>query len=338
MTKVHIDEVCPKGAVYPLIVNFQNGYTTDEFTSKNCEVFQQNSGGKTIATEICDLLYSGTEQTEDFGHTMILARNKTTGKVRLIEVGCAELKPVLKNNLDSVTLDTSSLELSRKFGSKKQKKMMEQREKFKVNKQTVSDQMHNVTVNIAEDQLDLSSYLKADSDNFYIPPINRSATKVTEVYDIYKILTKEQYDKIYSEIEEKDYTADMVPWLSSVVSSKNMSKEHTVLALFANCLYKLYTTMTKEISKKMFVVCPHSVTLNDIILNNFTSMSNNRRNRSLQLKDKSLCHMIVFLLIIHDFRYNAEELSKHVKIAVKTLATKVNMFIFWACILTHSLP
>ncbi|XP_053622320.1 uncharacterized protein LOC128681962 [Plodia interpunctella] len=325
MSTLCIDEVYPKSIENPLIVNFQNGYPTDEFVSKSCFLYEdKNAKFKSIAVDVCNLLYAGDEEKEDLGKTLILARNKITGKVRLIEAGNVEVKPVIKHNLDSV-LDTSRLELSRKFGSKKQKKVMEQREKLKVNTETVVNQMHNVTINIAEDQVDLSSYTKTDSEDFYIPPINREATDVSDVYDLYKILTKEQYEKINSEIGNKDITSDMVEWIRNIVINKSLSTEYKVLALYASCLIKLYGTMMKEIIKKAFCACPHSPTLNEVILNNFTSYVNSKRNRSLQLKDKSLCHAIVFLLIINDFKYSAEDLGKHVNMALRTLTTKVRV-------------
>ncbi|KAM3955259.1 uncharacterized protein ACR2FA_010864 [Aphomia sociella] len=328
MSVLHIDEVYPKKSVYPLLVHFQNGYTTDDFNSKNCGLFEDtDTGEKSLATEICNLVYAGKEQKDDLDKTLILARNKITGKVRLIEVGNIELKPVLKNNLDaSTTLDTSNLELSRKFGSKKQKQIMEQREKLKVNTETVTNQMHNVTVNITEDQLDISTYLKADSDDFYIPPINRAASKVEEIYDKHQILTSEQYEKIISEIEDKDYTSEMLPWIKDFAVIKQANKnEYTVLALYASCLLKLYFTIMREITKKNYTVCESSGTLNDIILSNFTTFSNNKRSRSVQLKDKSLCHAIVFILLVNNYKYDAEEFSIKLKMSVRTLTNKIKV-------------
>ncbi|CAG9790641.1 unnamed protein product [Diatraea saccharalis] len=325
MPKIHIDEIYPKNSVYPMVVNFQNGYVTDALQSQSCVLLQnKNNGEKALATKISGLIYSGNEVKDDF-KTLILARNKITGKVRLIETGIAELKPMLKtdNNKTNTELDTSYLELSRKFGSKKHKKIVEHREKLKVNVQTVTEQMHNVTVNITEDQFDLSSYIKTDSDDFYIPPINRDADKPEDVYDLHKILSKEQYDEIYSEMEKENYKSELLPWIKDIVETKkNMPEELTVLALYASVLLKLFSILTKEIVKKNFVICAASPTLNKIVLQNFTTNVNGKRNRPLQYKDKAFCHALVFLLLINNLKYDLDEISKNVKFSLKTFMAK----------------
>ncbi|KAJ2941889.1 hypothetical protein O0L34_g10705 [Tuta absoluta] len=327
MPKLHIDEVYTKDSIYPMLVNFQNGYTTDQFQVNKCNVFSnENSGSKFVAAELNDMLYAGDESAEELGKTLILARNRNTGKVRLIEVGNAQLKPVLKIENDTAhLLETSYLELSRKFGSKKQKQQVEQREKLKVNEQTVTEQMQNASMNITEDKLDLSSYNKNDSDDFYIPPIDRDADKPENVYEIEKILSEDDFDKIYSELEEKDYSSDYTPFIENITSGKKLSKRHTVLAVYANSLLKYSLTMVKELIKKNYVACPHSSTLNDIILKNFSVVTNGKRTRPMTYKDKALCHVIVFALLINNLKFSLDILCENTKLTATTVTTKVRV-------------
>ncbi|KPJ07593.1 hypothetical protein RR48_11149 [Papilio machaon] len=265
MPKLQIDEVYAKNNVHPMLINFQNGYTTGKFRPSECVLLQDENSKTTIATQINDFVYTGEEEKEDLSKTIIIARNKNTGKVRLIEVGTAELKPVLKVDLDSTQLlETSNLELSRKFGSKKQKQQVEQREKLKVNVQIVNEQMQNVTQEVSVDNLDLSSYENPDSDDFYIPPINRDAQKPEQIYELDKILTEDEFEKIYSELEGKDYTSDVPPWVANLMASKKNPK-HIVLGVYAGVLLKLYLMLVKDIPKKMFTACKLSPTLNNII-------------------------------------------------------------------------
>lgn len=325
MPKFQIDEVSSGNPTYPLIVNFQNGYTTDKFSSQNCMVLEnEKNSSKTLLLELNNLIYAGDEVKDELWKTLTLSRNNKTGKVRIIEVGSAELKPVLKISETSQLLETSNLELSRKFGSKKQKQQMEQREKLKVNVQTVTEQMQNITKNISEDQLDLSVYNKSDSDDFYIPPIDRTVDKVEDVYDINKILTEDQFEKIYSELEEKDYKTELLPILKNIVTSKKLSQEHTVLAVYANTLLKLYSTMVKDL-KKTFVSCPQSATLNEIVLSNFTTMTNGRRTRPTPYKDKALCHAIVFILLINNLKFELESLCQDMKLTSNNASMKVRV-------------
>lgn len=260
------------------------------------------------------------------GKTLILTKNRKTGKVRVLEVTSAELKPILKIDNDAAQLlETSNLELSRKFGSKKHKQRMEQREKLKVNVQTVTEQMQNVTDTITEDKLDLSLYNKNDSDDFYVPPINRLADTPEEVYDIGNILTEDQFEKIWSELDGKDFESDLVPFINKIISARQYSEKHKILAVYASCLLKLYLTNAKEITKKTFVTCPHSATLNDIILAGFTTMTNNRRTRPTQYKDKALCHALVFILLINKLRFELEALCNDVKLTLNNASMKVRV-------------
>ncbi|XP_059047316.1 uncharacterized protein LOC131842766 [Achroia grisella] len=326
MPVLRIDEVYPKQSLYPLIVRFQNGYTTEDFKPTPCAWFENTvTGEKSMITEIENVIYAGTEEKGP-GSSFLLARNKKTGKVRLIEVGNIELKPVIQNNNNTTVLDTSSLELSRKFGSKKAKKVMEQIEKLKVNKKTVVNQMSNVTVNIKEEQLDLSVYLKTDSNEMYIPPINRQAKEVTDVYEKDKILSKELYEKIISEIENKDYSSELAPWIKQLAAVKrDLKNEDTVLALYASCLVKLYFATCKDLLKKSYIACESSGTLNDFILVNFTTFTNGKRMRSIQLKDKTFCHIIVLILLLNNFKYELDELCLSFKFALRTLNTKIRV-------------
>lgn len=326
MPRFHIDEVCPKGELYPMIVHFQNGDITDKFKSVECLLLHnENKETKCIATNVNDMLYTGEEEKEELGKTIILSRNKITGKVRLVEVGNVELKPVLKSNLDTTDItDTSYLELSRKFGSKKHKQIMEQREKLKVNVNTITEQMQNVTDSITEEQLDLSSYSTENSEDFYIPPINRDASQVNEVYDINAILTEEQFEKIFAEIEASDYEKELNPFLKSI-ATHSLPQKHTVLLIYANTLIHLYGTLMKEITKKNFIACHQSVTLNEIVMKNFLSNINGKLGRSPQYKDKALCHALVFILLINNYKFNFDDLCQQLKLTSRTVTSKVTL-------------
>lgn len=324
MTELIINEVYPKASVNPILINFQNGYINEEFETSQCQLFSNTySQNKTVITMLNNLLYTSEEQEADVVNNVLLVRDKITGKVRIIETTNAELKPIVNTNLDTTLHETSNLELSRKFGSKKQKRHLEQKEKLKSNTDTVKQQMKNVTENTKIENLDMSLYTKTDSEDLYVPPIDREATKVEDVYRIDKILTEEQYEKIYSEIESKDLMSNLVPIVKDLVNGKSLSEKHKVLSLYASTLLKLYASQSKEFSRKLFVVCDLSHTLNEYILSNFTLMSNNRRTRPNPLKDKALCHAIVLMLILNDFKLPLDELAKAAKVTPNTAITKV---------------
>lgn len=322
MDKLQIEEVYPKNTGNPILLRFQNGYTNDNFKTTDCLLLNKsNSQKKTVVTALDSIIYSGEEKGEELAKTFLVARNRKTNIVRIIEVNCAELKPITKVDLDRTQqMETSNLELSRKFGSKRQKKKMEQKEKLKINIESVTDQMKNISKSVVVDKLDLSLYSKTNTDEIYIPPINKEASKVEDVYDIDQILTEEQYERIYSEIENKDI--DHVSIVKNIIDKRSLSRKLTVIAIYASTLINMYLSQSKEFSRKHFVICPVSNTLNEIVLANFTQFVNNRRARPSTLKDKALCHAIVFLLLLNNFKFEIEQLSTLAKLTIPTMSIK----------------
>ncbi|XP_048003024.1 DNA-directed RNA polymerase I subunit RPA49-like [Leguminivora glycinivorella] len=323
MTELTIDSVPTKGPIYPMLINFQNGYPSEDFESECAIIQDTDNGTKMIATELDDLVYYGNEQNEDLGKTLILARDRKTGKVRLIEVGNAELIPYRKVDLNSSQQETSRLELSRKFGSKKQKQQMEQREKLKSNVVTVTEQMQNVTANVTADQLDLSSYNKTDSEDFYIPPMDKDATKVEEVYPIEQIMSEEDYENILTELKEVDFVEHYHPYIKSLVKGRTYSPQLTVLAVYTSELIKFTHVGCRDLLKKDFKVCDFSNTLNNIALKCFTEFNKGVRKQRVRpgyLKDKLICHIMVFVLILSNFKYMFEPLCAALKMSPKSQA------------------
>lgn len=326
MPSITIDEVCSKSDVYPFIVNFQNGYPSENFKSRECLLLSdEKTQTKTIAVDVAGTLYIGEESEETLGTTLILARNKVTGKVRLIEVGQIELKPEISNNLESASLlDNSTLELSRKFGSKKYKKRLEQNEKLKQNEQAVVAQMANITHNLTEDQVDVSYTTSTESENFYIPPINRDATSVNDVYDLNEILSPEQYESISNEITDIDLTEKLHPFIQ-VLTRKEFTQKQKILSLYANSLYNLYHIIARETMKKGFIACYESVTLNKHILKHFFTYVNGKRCRPIQYKDKTLIYTMVLMLLINNYKFNFDEFCKLTKSTARTMSGKLAM-------------
>lgn len=321
MTELLISEVHPQSSTNTMLLTFQNGYTNSDFKSSNCKLLMDDTTKRKTAVAALDgLLYASEENIDNLLKTVLLIRDKSTGKVRLIESNTADMKPILQINT-KVLQDTSLLELSRKFGSKKQKKQMEQKEKFKVKTEIVTEQMLNITENISEEKLDMTLYTKSDSEEIYIPPINRAADKVEEVYEISKILTDEQFDKIQSEISEKDYKSEIHPNILPLIS-KTTSQHDIILSLYASALIKMYSTLFKELSKKTFVVCEISSTLNEIVLTNFTISVGGKRTRPNTMKDKALCHALVFILIINKFKLKLDDFAAMAKLTAATATLK----------------
>lgn len=175
------------------------------------------------------------------------------------------------------------------------------------------------------DQLDISTYENnTESDDFYVPPINRSATSVEHVYDTKRIINEDDFDKILNEIDEKDLSEDMLPSIKGIVD-KNPTKMQKIFGLYASCLAKFFTATMKDINRKNFHICNSSVTLNNIINENFTTSINNRRGRPLEYKDKAFCHFVVLLLLMNNFKISTDIVCDATKVSPRTVLTKVKV-------------
>lgn len=323
MVDIGINEIYSKSECYPLIAHFQNGYPTDSFADQVCEVLEHKINGKMwLASEINNLVYSGEECEETLGKTFILLRNRKSGKVRILEAGNVEVKPLIQSKIEKQELDTTYIDLGRRFGSKRHKKILEQNEKLKVNENVVMEQLKDVSQNVSVDQLDISSYNQVNVEDLYIPPCNREANKIEDVYMMTAILPSEDYEQIFSELDTSDYKPSLFPYIKEIFNDK-WSKEQTVLAVYASVLLTLHNTTMKEINLKKFVASPHSPTLDKIVMRDFFTYSSRGRVRSVQYKDKCICHAIVLLFLVNDYKIDIPSFCKYTKLSEKTASAKI---------------
>lgn len=155
------------------------------------------------------MVYKGyrPDQTKEHTYTMLAMRNKTTGKVKLIQAERWLLGPVLDKeaNTDDV-LDKDRIihlnALNKQFGSKKAKRRTEQYEKMQVNAEDVKEDLEKSVANINVKEADLTLQNIEDPLEIHIPPCNRDASCVEQVYSVYDILPKDQLSILAAKHEE----------------------------------------------------------------------------------------------------------------------------------------
>ncbi|XP_063543555.1 uncharacterized protein LOC134751968 [Cydia strobilella] len=317
MSELTVHSVCTKGPIYPILLYFQNNCDS----GRQCIVLQDKneSRPRTIVMETPELVYAGKEEKEDSDITLILARDRISGNVRLIEVGSADLKPVTETYSDDLEHHYEAKAHS-KMGSKKTKtqnisnnvlmippidreitKDLEQQNKFKINLETESEQTDMGIM----DQQDLTALKEHYSEEFHIPPIYRGATKVEDVYQIEKILSKEEYEKILQELQENNYATHLHPYIKSYMNVRHLSPQLTVLAVYTSYLIKYLHASKEPIGMSKIKICQHSKTLNDILMKKFTELA---AIRPESVREKIICHIMVFMLILNNYRFYLEPL------------------------------
>lgn len=129
-------------------MNFQNGELKDEEVKEmSCGLFHDQKDDKTIlALSNGHIVYKGyrPDCKEESTRTMLVFRNKRTGKVRLIETERWQVTPVLEKpdiEDNKNDIDKKNIILNKQFGSKKVKRRTEQFERLQVNVDSVKEQL-----------------------------------------------------------------------------------------------------------------------------------------------------------------------------------------------------
>ncbi|XP_044264258.1 DNA-directed RNA polymerase I subunit RPA49-like [Tribolium madens] len=325
-----ISEVEDNEGSRPILVEFQNSNLQEgqEHHLKTA-IFKQNQA-TIVAIASPKLLYTGNvtrDKDQDLHKRFLVISNRRTGKVRLVAVDTVLLTPQFaqrSSDTTSVKNANSVNKLNKAFGSKKIKKITEQRERMTMNIDDVREQLEQTVAGI---ELDESAPLVAqigENDSNYRPPIHRDASSREEVYILEEIvpshvlnsLEDESREVLDSDLDSLDLTPMIRDKLAQMQNtSPNLAK--CKLLLYLDYLIKFVTKLAKNITKRC-VICPSTVA-NSHILNNFTVSSNSGRTRPLSMRDKTVCYILVIAMIAFDYEVDFEQLAKIVKIGVKKL-------------------
>lgn len=317
------DVIINPSKVQPIIVNFQNGELKDEEANKmSCGLFYDPKKQKTLlALSNGQIVYRGykPDTSQDLMRTMLVLHNRKTGKVRLVQVERWQVNAVLEK---PVTEDNKGAEndkvvmLNRQFGSKKAKRKIEQYERMKINVDTVKEQLEEMVSNVEVDRADLAMELTENDDitNTALPPCNRDATMVTDVYNAYDIIPEQKLETLYTKAKEilddgdsefEGKTKFFVRTLKQLKSDPDNVKK-TALLLYIQAVMTWLNLPLKDTKKRGIVVCPSSSDINTHILDTYSIKSNNGRQRPNSVKDKAVIHCMILALIICNFVLDIE--------------------------------
>ncbi|XP_018573899.1 uncharacterized protein LOC108912953 [Anoplophora glabripennis] len=318
----------------PVLVDFQNSkINSNEGDNVKSSLYKSGDGKTVVGVTNGNMLYTGVIDTEnDLYNNFLLVHNKNTGKVRLIQVDCCTVSPLLdkKSNLMDVSIATTASsvsELNKQFGSKKTKRSTEQQERLKMNINTVKEQLEKTITDIKVDEVNTNFATSNENDSLYRPKINRDASTIDQVYNVEDIVPKSVLESLGNEAKTISEGGDLDDYsltsfastnISEIVTSSNETKIYKIAVfLYINYLIKFMNTPMKSITKK-FVVCDKSPEVNSHILDNYSFITGtHHRNRPLSMKDKALCSILVLAAVAGNYQVNVETLSKDFKIGIK---------------------
>ncbi|XP_044011698.1 DNA-directed RNA polymerase I subunit rpa49 [Aphidius gifuensis] len=308
--------------IQPIIVKFQNGEIEEEKAKKmQVGLFRDpNENNKTLLSmSNGKMVYKGyrPDQKKEQTYTMLAIRNKNTGKVKLIQAERWLLGPVLDKeaNTDDALDKNRAIHLNalnKQFGSKKAKRRTEQYEKMQVNPEDVKEDLEKSVANINVKEADLTLQNIEDPLEIHIPPCNRDATSVEEVYSAYDILPKDQLLILAAKHEEivklERKNAFFVGTLANLMKLPADSKRNEKIAIlefiYSTCQWLCLPIKTPK--KLLDELCPTSPEIRSFIIKNYSVMSANGRTRPTTIRDKGFVHCLILGLMISDYTLNLE--------------------------------
>ncbi|XP_011501167.1 PREDICTED: uncharacterized protein LOC105364835 [Ceratosolen solmsi marchali] len=312
--------------IQPILVNFQNGKLKEEESKKiKIGLFNDKTNKIILALSNGQTIYRGfrPDFTNDLTYTMLAIRNKKTGKIKLIQAERWNVAPVLNKYINTTTDNETNqvVALNKQFGSKKVKRRTEQYEKMKINVENVKDQLEKTVSHIEIQRDELEFTIKDDlEDNLILPPINKNANQLCEIYNINDIVPDNILKTLYSKINEAlNEIEDKAEFFSKTVKYCKDDQQYTMkmaLLLYIEGVILWLNNPIKFGKKSDIVVCPYSPEVNNYIIDTYSIASNNGRQRPGRMKDKGIIHCIILGLIIWNFKLDLELFSSMFKIRI----------------------
>lgn len=266
--------------------------------------------------------YEGTVSKITSSLLKVGVYNKTTRKFKLYDADFFHLKPLFKCHCALTTEESwheKNENLILTFGSKKRKKMVSSRLKYEstsVNsiQNLISSRISGISLKVEES--------KQESE--IIPPLNKDAKCVEDVYNIYDIISKEEYDSLDSDANifinvslenlqlwksESKFCNFIICYLE--MKLHNISSHNAKLLQYLHYMMILIKTRYRDLKLKdpfPSIPQPYKKSLTERYLVNRTMPQKQR--------DKLLAHAMVLALILNNYCIDGKiwALSTHVPI------------------------
>nr|XP_023014845.1 DNA-directed RNA polymerase I subunit RPA49-like isoform X2 [Leptinotarsa decemlineata] len=316
----------------PVLVEFQNNkLQAGQEATLNSAVYETQDGSKVVGITSDRLLYTGTLSEDEMYNNFILVYNKNKNKIRLIQADhCVVSSSKISKKVvqtEEISLDKSISELNRQFGSKKARRVTEQRQRLPTNSDEIKEELEKTVTGLKLDDSFLDKTV-TENDSLYRPKINRDASTRDGVYNLEDLVPGYILDTLAPEAGQimtmgtvdpfnlSPFPASSISKILMADASEEIQVRSITIFLYIHYLIKYMITPMKAVTKK-FVACDKSADVNAHILDNFSVNSPHGRTRPLHIKDKALCFILVLAAIALNYEVDVQSLSKDLKIGVK---------------------
>ncbi|XP_014244870.1 uncharacterized protein LOC106664025 [Cimex lectularius] len=320
----------------PNIISFDYGaLTKQDVPSIQCEMYvdKENMTDKTLALSKQSKRYMGKPENiqNALCQTILLIRNKKTNEARVIPFESCTLLNInpkkRKLMAESFNIQLNYKDgintLSKAFGSKKSKRITEMQQRMDRTNQMIEADMTQEMGDITFDEIDNTAKGAEQAILNLLPPCNRNASNLCDVYPVEKLLSAEEQETLKSAAQhlmnnppaESDQITNYFLYSQYQLLGPNPSISSLNLLVYGNAIVKFLNMSAAEVKLKNCAnkICPFSNIIANKILNEFTIQSEQGRSRPLELKDKALSHVLVIMLLLNNYTVKLDLLTSSVK-------------------------
>lgn len=333
-------------AISPIIINFDYGHHPDKETSEpKCDMYvdPKNYLKRSVVVHRHGQTFIGKLVPEEapLSQTLLLVRNRKTNKARLVFTKSCKLmniskegeisrkkkkiKPSKKSTGLSPSEKMSAISfLMKNFGSKKSKRATEVGLRNTVNLSGKESEMKETVASIDVKLNEINNENDGNEELLkLIPPCDREAKYVEDIYDVNNIINSVERDTLKSQAEflinngltDKDEKTSFFMFSHYTLLDDKPDIDKVILLIYANTLYKFYNLAAADLKNKnlLALIHPTSRPVALRVLNDFTVMTKSGRSRPTFYKDKLVCHLMVLILLFSNFKINLDTLSSCLK-------------------------
>ncbi|KAK9506704.1 hypothetical protein O3M35_008591 [Rhynocoris fuscipes] len=324
---ITVHSFCKSTPTSPCLVSFEYGSLgKDEATKLQCNLFVSKKHNKqTMLVSKKNQYYKGKINSKSLCKTLLLVRNRKTNKARLIAASTCMLESYLRERnqqkLSISDIDTSTNNtLSQVFGSKKAKRISDMGMRMKVNTSVLQEDVKKIISDINIKGKDIPDVKSSSEDTItqLLPNCNRDAEHVSEVYKVEDLLTETELNSLDKAVallnEDKEKKSEFLETHLNQLGS-NPPADKVKLLIVADSLLRFVNMGAIEIKNKSCLrnICPSSRVIGTKILNEFTVLTGNTRNRPVSYKDKAVCYIMILVLLSCYYKMNLDFISSVMK-------------------------
>lgn len=373
-TKIHVEKTNRKKLN---LCKFTNGRVkAEEGDHLNCRELVYKEGAdakaqnhKILVAETPEMTYVG----QNFGKKSFINNNSSlkyyvgvydekTGKMRICDTELFNMLPHIpgRDDTDSKTPQLPKVPAERNyseklgmlteaFGSKWKKSALEKQLRNRVDEQSMKDQL-SADIRLGKEQAKLHAESQqveeVDPMLEIIPPCNKSAEKVEEVYKLSDILSEAEmsslqtpaqvfFDSTPDQVKQwrgkQVYPVYLLDHVASMPIETDLRWQRSKCLMYLHYMIHLYKMSPNQLRGKnpFLESCPNSIKRK--LQDNFTKLVNRTRCMPSRQKDRLAAYILTVCLIMDEFTLELNELMtdmgiqrQRMFVVLKALGCKIN--------------